>query len=41
MIITGEKHEIENIINITKNNFEVSKVEPINFNLGIKVEKRK
>ena len=39
MIITGENYEINEIINIIKNNFKISKAEPINYILGIKVEK--
>jgi len=39
MIITGEKHEINNIINIIQNKYKISKAEPINYILGIKVEK--
>jgi len=39
MVITGEKEEIKNIIKKIKNNFKISKAEPINYILGIKVEK--
>jgi len=39
MVITGEDKEIKRIVNIIKNNFKVSKVEPINYILGIKIDK--
>jgi len=39
MLITGERMEINHTINIIKNNFKISKAEPINYILGIKVEK--
>jgi len=41
MVITSEDSEIIKTINIIKNEFKISKVEPINFILGIKVEKDK
>ena len=37
-VITGEDKEIKRIVNIIKNNFKVSKVEPINYILGIKID---
>ena len=39
MVITGEDKEIKKIVNIIKNNFKLSKVEPINYILGIKIDK--
>jgi len=39
MVITGEDKEIKRIVNIIKNNFKVSKVEPINYILDIKIDK--
>jgi len=40
-MITGERMEINHAINIIKNNFKRSESEPINYILGIKVEKKK
>jgi len=39
MVITGIKIEIQNTINIIKNNFKISKSEQINYILGIEVKK--
>jgi len=39
MVITAVDKEIKRIDNIIKNNFKVSKVEPINYILGIKIDK--
>lgn len=39
MVITGEEDEIKDIIDIIKNNFKISKAEPANYILGIKIEK--